>query len=103
MVTFVHIYVHILQVLSSFVADAFEYFGDPETTKTEHFVCQFDCLFDCLNVRSSTEWCKKRKDSLKPYTSTTDSGLEVSYTSCCLHFFCGHAHGLLPTLSVAGD
>ena len=95
-------YVHVMQVLSSSIADAFEYFGDPETTETEHFVRQFDCLFDCLNVRSSTEWCKKRKDSLKPYTSTTDSRLEVSYTLCYVHFNCGHAHGLLPNQSVAG-
>ena len=95
-------YVHVLQVLSSSVADAFEYFGDPETTETEHFVHQFDRLFDCLNVRSSTKWCKKRKDSLKSYTSTTDSRLEVSYTLCYVHFNCGHAHGLLSNQSVPG-
>ena len=95
-------YVHVLQVLSSSVADAFKYFGDPETTETEHFVRQFDRLFDCLNVRSSTEWCRKRKDSLKPYTSATDSRLEVSYTLCYVHFNCDNAHGLLPTQSVAG-
>ena len=68
---------YILQVLSTSVADALNYFGDPETKETECFVRLFDQLFDCLNVRSPTEWYKKKKESLKPYTSPDDSRLQV--------------------------
>ena len=51
----------------------FEYFGDPETKETELFVRVLDRLFDCLNVRSPTEWYEKKEDSLKPYTSLDTS------------------------------
>ena len=27
----------------------------------------FDSFFDCLNVRSATEWYQRKKDNLKPY------------------------------------
>ena len=39
-----------MQVLSTSVANALEYYGDPATKETELFVRKFDCLFDCLFV-----------------------------------------------------
>lgn len=65
--------------MSTSVANAFAHFGDPETSETEHFIRQFDRFFDCLNVRSPTEGYQKRKESLKPYTSSDDARLVV----CC--------------------
>ena len=59
------------------MADAFAYFGDDLTTETEVFVCNFDRFFDCLNVRSLSEWRTKRKEDLKPYTSPDDNRLKV--------------------------
>lgn len=59
----------IIQVLSKSVADAFAHFEDPATTETQIFVRNFDRMFDCLNVRSLSEWRKKKKPDLKPYTS----------------------------------
>ena len=69
------------QVLSKSVADAFAYFGDPSTSETETFVRHFDRLFDCLNVRSLSEWKTKAKPDRKPYTRPDDSRLEVT-NSC---------------------
>ena len=65
------------QVLSTSVANALAYFGEAETKETEYFIRQFDRLFDCLNVRSLTEWYEKKPD-LKPYTTPDDSRLQVS-------------------------
>lgn len=59
------------------MADAFAYYGDPATSETELFVRNFDRLFDCLNVRSLSEWKTKKKPDLKPYTSVDDSRLKV--------------------------
>ena len=59
------------------MADALAYFGDTDTTETELFIRNFDRLFDCLNVRSLSEWATKQKDDLKPYTSTEDPRLKV--------------------------
>ncbi len=44
-------------------------FYDPDTTETQRFVSIFDRFFDSLHVRSPTEWIRKRKPGLKPYTS----------------------------------
>lgn len=55
-----------MQVLSKTTADLFAYFGDPSTTETQKFIRMFDKLFDCLNVRSLTQWIKKMKPDLKP-------------------------------------
>lgn len=79
---FVRIHIHLhspvnLQALSRSVADALAYFGDPSTKETEYFVRQFDRLFDCLNVRSLSEWMQKKKPDLKPYTSLEDERLKV--------------------------
>lgn len=75
-----HTYTHIpywihLQVLSKSVGDALAYFGDEETAETEKFVQMFDRFFDCMNVRSLTEWKSKLKPDLKPYTSADDRRL----------------------------
>ena len=37
----------------------------------------FDKFFDCLNVRSFSEWKASRKPDRKPYTSPDDPRLEV--------------------------
>ena len=60
------------------MANAFKYFNDPSTTETQKFVLYFDKLFDCLNVRSTSEWLKKKKPDLKPYRSAEDERLKVS-------------------------
>ena len=70
--------------MSTSVACAFDYFGDPETKETEVFVRMFDRFFDCLNVRSPTEWYQKKKESLKPYTSPDDDRLQVYAKFTCL-------------------
>ena len=65
------------KLLSKTVADAFAYFGDPSTSKTQRFVLMFDRLFDCLNVRNYKQWKEKRKPDLKPYSSADDEKLKV--------------------------
>ena len=55
----------------------FMYFGDAMTTETEKFTLTFDRFFNCLNVRSLSEWKVKRKPDLKPYTNVDDPRLEV--------------------------
>lgn len=72
------------QVLSKSVADALAYFGDPKTEETEKFIRYFDKLFDCLNVRSLSEWKTSRKPDRKPYTSPDDSRFEVIPDCVCL-------------------
>ena len=62
------------------MADALAYFDDPQTKETERFIRYFDKLFDCLNVRSTSEWKTSQKPERKPYTSSEDVRLEV-----CLH------------------
>ena len=66
-------------MLSQSVASAFLYFSDPSTTETQKFVLYFDKFFDCMNVRSTTEWQQKRKPNLKPYQSVDDERLDVCY------------------------
>ena len=68
-------------MLSSSVANAFEYFNLNETTETVAFVTNFDRFFDCFNVRCISESIKARKPDLKPFTSSDDARLKVcSYT-----------------------
>lgn len=59
------------------MADCLAYFGDPKTKQTEWFIRQFDKLFDCLNVRSLSEWKTSRKPDRKPYTSPDDERFKV--------------------------
>jgi len=70
--------INVLQVLSKSVSDAFAYYGDPDTTETQRFVLMMDRFFDCLNVRNKSEWIKKRKPDLRPYTSPDDDRFSVS-------------------------
>ena len=74
-----------MKVLSESVAHALQFYGDPDTTETQRFVRTFDKFFDCLNVRSPSEYIKKRKENLKPYTSTDDSRLCVSLCYNIIH------------------
>lgn len=67
-----------MQVLSETVSNAFKYFDDPTTRETQRFISYFDRVFDCLNVRSLSEWQRKKKLNLKPYTSKEDERLDVS-------------------------
>ena len=64
-------------MLSKSVAEAFAYFGDPETEETEKFVRHFDDFFDCVNVRSFSEWVTSRKPNRKLYSSPNDPRLQV--------------------------
>ncbi len=66
-----------MQVLSSSMANALAYFGDPDTKETELFLRNLDRFFDCLNVRSMSESGQKRKDDLRPYVSVDDERLMV--------------------------
>ena len=79
-------------MLSKSAADAFAYFGDPVTSETEVFIRNFDRMFDCLNVRSLTEWQTTIKPDLKPYTTPDDARLEVAmynlHVCPCMHTFC---------------
>ena len=72
-----HTHTHTHQVLSSSVANALAYFGDTTTKETEIFIRNFNRLFDCLNVRSLSEWYEKRNPDLKPYKSPDDPRLKV--------------------------
>ena len=68
-----------MQVLSSSVANALQFYGNPDTTETERFVRTFDKFFDCLNVRSPNEHITKRKEHMKPYSSASDERLLVGF------------------------
>ena len=60
------------------MANALNYYGDPDTTETREFVRNFDRFFDCLNVRCTQEGIQKRKPDLRPYRDPSDSRLTVS-------------------------
>lgn len=80
-----------VKVLSESVAHTLEFYGDPDTTETQRFVRTFDKFFDCLNVRSPSEYIKK---NLKPYTSADDRRLCVSrcYNICVYVYHRVHVH-----------
>lgn len=73
-----------VQVLSSPVAAAIEYFGDPETVETQKFVRTFDRFFDCSNTRPPKEGILKRKPDLSPYRSLSDRHLKVDLRQLAL-------------------
>ena len=62
--------------LSKSIADVLAYFGDPKTEETEKFIHYFDGLFDCLNVRSLSEWETNRKPDRNTFYD--DSRFEVT-------------------------
>lgn len=76
-----------LKVLSTTVATALQYDGNPETRETERFVRNFDKFFDLMNVRSLEEGIKKRKPNLLPYREITDDRLTVSVARYKFLFF----------------
>lgn len=55
------------QVLSKSVADALEYYNDPDTTETRRFVQYFDRFFDMMNTQHLDEGIQKRKPDLAPF------------------------------------
>ena len=61
------------QVLSSTMAAVLREFGPPEVAGTAMFCEMFDKFFDCLNVRSTKEGERKRKEFLMPYASVSDA------------------------------
>jgi hypothetical protein len=63
------------QVLSKSVAVALEESGDEEVLGTAKFCRMMNDFFDCTNVRSTTEYVRKRNDLIKPYSSCDDSRL----------------------------
>lgn len=87
--------VHVFQVLSKSVADAFAVCRDlaepgsllHKTAETEKFCRLFDKFFDCLNTRSIDEAKYKRKPDLRPYYSAKDSRLKVCYISRIILFY----------------
>ena len=66
-----------MQVLSKSVADALEYYSEPDTTETQRFIRYFDRFFDMLNTRHLEEGIRKRKPDLAPYRTPDDSRLKV--------------------------
>ena len=61
------------------MANALDYFNDPETKETEILLRHIDRFFYCLNVRSMAEAGQKRKDYLKPYTSLDEERLSTYF------------------------
>ena len=60
------------QVLSASVSAVLKSFGPPEAQGTAKLCEMVDGFFDCLNVRSLTEYKQKRKPFVAPYTSSDD-------------------------------
>lgn len=60
------------QVLSASVAAVLKEFGPPEAAATAKLCEMVDGFFDCLNVRSTTEYQRKRKPFVAPYRSDQD-------------------------------
>ena len=66
-----------IQVLSKSVADALEYYSEPDTIETQRFVRYFDRFFDMLNTQHLEEGIRKRKPDLAPYRTFDDSRFKV--------------------------
>jgi hypothetical protein len=60
------------QVLSSSVANAFDFIGQQQMAGTQKFLSMMDKFFDCLNVKNCTEGHRMRKEFKKPYKSRND-------------------------------
>ncbi len=63
--------------MSSSVANEIEATFGAEAEATVKFLRMNDRMFDCMNVRSSTEGLRKRKPDLLPYTSLNDPRFDV--------------------------
>ena len=70
------------KVFSETIANALEYYGNSASSETQKFVHLMDKFFDCLNVRNLTEYIKKRKPNLEPYTDASDPRFKVSFHYC---------------------
>jgi len=53
------------QVLSSSVANAFDFIGQQHMAGTKRFVSMMDKFFDCLNVKNCTEGHRSQKELKK--------------------------------------
>ena len=60
------------QVLSSTVANVLNLYGGPECFATAKFCKMMNDFFDCLNIRSSTEYVHDRNNMLQPYYTEED-------------------------------
>ena len=60
------------QVLSASVAAVLKEFGSFEAVEATRLYEMMGAFFDCLNVRSTTGYQKKRKPFLAPYRSDDD-------------------------------
>ena len=68
-----------IQVLSTSVANGFDFYGLEETKETEKFVhIMVDKFFDCLDVRCTSAGVHHRKPDLSPYRNPDDPRLKVS-------------------------
>ena len=65
------------QVMSQTLANIMEEKLGPSAAATVTFIRIFDKFFDCLNVRSTKEGYKKRKDELLPYENIDDPRFQV--------------------------
>ena len=60
------------QVLSDSLGNVLLSFCSPDSHGTANFCLMMDKLFDCMNVRNTSEHLLKTKPFLKPYKSTHD-------------------------------
>ncbi len=60
------------QVLSKSVMLALQQSDDEEVLETARFCGTMNDFFDCTNVRSLTEFVRKRNQFIKPYESSDD-------------------------------
>ncbi len=65
------------------VGKAMELSKIPETAETSKFVLIFDKFVDTLNVTNFSNWAHNRKPFQKPYSSSEDKRLEVTFD--CIH------------------
>ena len=74
------------QILSASVSAVLKMKGSDDILGTAKFCEMLDKFFDCLNVRSTTEHIRKRKEFLAPYTSTGDERFEWLESSLLGYF-----------------
>ena len=60
------------QILSSTMASVLNHQGGNELSGTSKYCDIINQFFDCMNVRSVSEYIQKRKDKVAPYTAIDD-------------------------------